>query len=192
MRKFYIIYLVVFMLAAEYCLSAEAGMPQLNTEFWVSQIIWLIFIFFTLFFVIWKLFLPKIINNIENRKATIMDDLNQAENTKIEAEKKLLEYEKIILTSKNKAKKLILENKKKLEIDIKNKKEIFEKEIEKELLGVELQIKNLKKNSLININKIAIETSKEVIKQIVGTEVNTSNATAIVENVSKKNVEKYL
>ncbi len=192
MRKFYIIYLVALILMAEYCLSAEPGMPQLNTEFWASQVVWLIFIFSALYLVIWKLLFPKIINNIENRKATIMNDLNQAENTKMEAEKKLLEYEKIILESKNKAKKIILENKKKLEIDIKNKKEIFEKEIEKELLDVELQIINLKKTSLISINKIAIETSREVIKQMVGTEVNTSNASAIVENISKKNIEKYL
>ena len=192
MRKLYIIYLVTLILMAEYCLSAEPGMPQLNTEFWASQVVWLIFIFSALYLVIWKLLFPKIINNIENRKATIMNDLNQAENTKMEAEKKLLEYEKIILESKNKAKKIILENKKKLEIDIKNKKEIFEKEIEKELLDVELQIVNLKKTSLISVNKIAIETSREVIKQIVGTEVNTSNASAIVENISKKNIGKYL
>ena len=40
-------------------------------------------------------------------------------------------------------------------------------------------------------NKIAIEISSEVIKQMAGTEVNGSNVAAIVEDISKKNTETY-
>ena len=50
---------------------------------------------------------------------------------------------------------------------------------------------NLKKKSPEKINKIAIETSADLIKQIIGTEVNNSNISAIVEDVSKKNERKY-
>ena len=48
------------------------------------------------------------------------------------------------------------------------------------------------KSSLANINKIAIETSSEIIKEIIGSSINMSNVTAIVENISKKKVEKNL
>ena len=41
------------------------------------------------------------------------------------------------------------------------------------------------------INKIAIETSADLIKQIIGAEVNNSNISAIVEDISKKNQVKY-
>ena len=40
------------------------------------------------------------------------------------------------------------------------------------------------------INKIAIETSSELIKQLIGEEVNNSSISAIVEDRSKKIKEK--
>ena len=82
-------------------------MPQLNPEFWAAQIVWLIFVFFFLYIIIWKLLLPKIADGIENRKMKIMNNLNEAQNFKKEAEKKLLEYQKIIESSQHKAKKIL-------------------------------------------------------------------------------------
>ena len=65
-------------------------------------------------------------------------------------------------------------------------------EIEKELVAVEKEIKDLKKTSLSSISKIASETSAELIKNIINTEVNKSNVAAVVEDIVKKNKEKYI
>ena len=172
--------------------GAERGMPQLNPEFWISQIFWLILIFSSLYIIIWKIFFPRIIDSIENRKSKIVNDLNETQKLKENAEKKLNEYNKIIENAKKEAKRIIEQNKKKLENDIKNKKQKFDEEIEKELMAIEKEIKILKKSSISNINKIAVETSSEVVKQIVGTEVNASNVSAIVEDITKRKIEKYL
>ena len=64
-------------------------------------------------------------------------------------------------------------------------------EIEKEIISVEKEIKDLKKSSISSISKIATEISGEVIKQIIGSEVNKSNVSAIVEDVTKKEMEKH-
>ena len=183
---------VVLILNTNQVFGAEVGMPQLNPEFWASQIFWLILIFSTLYIVIWKIFLPKITDIIENRKSRIISDLNETQKLKENAEKKLREYNKIIEDTKKEAKKIIEDNKKKLENDIKNKKQKFNEEIEKELMSAEKEIKSLKKLSISSINKIASEVSFEVIKQLIGTSVNMSNVSAIVEDISKKEVEKNL
>ena len=172
--------------------GVEKGMPQLDPEFWASQIFWLILIFSGLYVVIWKIFLPKITHSIENRKSRIVNDLNDTQKLKENAEKKLREYNKIIEDARKEAKKIIEDNKKKLEDDIKNKRQKFNEEIEKELVTVEKEIKDLKKSSIFDVNKIAVEISSEVIKQIVRTEMNISKVSAIVEDVSKRKVEKYL
>ena len=65
-------------------------------------------------------------------------------------------------------------------------------EIEKELTNIEKEIKELKKSSISNINKIAVETSSEIIQQIIGTDVNKGNVSAIVDDVLKKNLGKYI
>ena len=192
MRNLYFAVCIVLVLSTNQTFGAEEGMPQLNPEFWISQIFWLILIFSGLYIVIWKIFFPKITDSIENRKSRIISDLNETQKLKENAEKKLREYNKIIEDTKKEAKKIIEDNKKKLENDIKSKKQKFNEEIEKELMSVEKEIKSLKKSSISAINKIAIEVSSEVIKQLVGTSVNMSNVSAIVEDISKKEVEKNL
>ena len=183
---------IVLVLNTNQAFGAEGGMPQLNPEFWASQIFWLILIFASLYIVIWKIFLPKITDGIENRKSRIVNDLNETQKLKENAEKKLEEYNQIIEDARKEAKKILEDSKKKLEKDIKSKKQKFNEEIEKELMSVEKEIKSLKKLSISSINKIAAEVSSEVIKQLVGTSVNMSNVSAIVEDISKKEVEKNL
>jgi len=172
--------------------GSEAGMPQLNPEFWSAQVFWLILIFSTLYLIIWKIFLPKITYSIESRKSRIVNNLDEAQKLKESAEIKLKEYNKIIENSKNEAKKIIDEERKKLDKDIEVKKKNFNREIEKEVAAVEKEIKDLKKTSLLNISKIASETSAELIKNIVNTEVNKSNVAAVVDDIIKKNKEKYI
>ena len=166
--------------------GAEVGMPQLNPEFWASQIFWLFLIFSGLYIIIWKVFLPKISNSIENRKSRVINDLNETQKLKDNAVKKLNEYNKIIENSKKEAKKITEENKKRLdkEIDIKKKK--FSEEIEKEQIKTEKEIHSLKKSSVLSINKIAVEISSEILKKIVRSEVNKSSVSATVEDVIKK------
>ena len=139
-----------------------------------------------------EIFLPKITYSIENRKSRIVNNLDEAQKLKESAEKKLKEYNKIIENSKNEAKKIIDDERKKLDKDIELKKKNFNSQIEKELALVEKEIKDLKKTSLSNISKIASETSAELIKNIINAEVNKSNVTAVVDDIVKRNKEKYI
>ena len=67
---------------------------------------------------------------------------------------------------------------------------IFEKDLEKEIndeiSNVEKEILDLKIKSPEKIRRIAIETSSDLIKQLIGVEVNNSSISAIVEDVSRK------
>ena len=59
-------------------------------------------------------------------------------------------------------------------------------------MATEKEIKDLKKSSISNINNIAAETSAEIIKQIINIEVNKSSVSAIVDDVVKRKVVKYI
>ena len=192
MKNFCFALCIAFVVCVNQAFGSEAGMPQLNPEFWAAQIFWLILTFSSLYLIIWKVFLPKITLSIENRKSRVVNDLDEAQKLKENAEKKLNEYNKIIEESKKEAKKIIEDSKKKLDRDIKNKKQQFNDEIEKELMVAEKEIKDLKKSSISSINNIAAETSAEIIKQIINIEVNKSSVSAIVDDVVKRKVVKYI
>ena len=171
--------------------SAESGgMPQLNPEFWISQIFWLTLTFGILYIILSKLILPKISANLELRKSQIQENIEAADRQREESEIKLKEYEEIILKNKLNAKKIFKETREKALKDINLKKDSLDRQINEEIRKAEAEINALKKNAPEKINKIAIETSSDLIKKIIGTEVNNSSISAIVADLSKKNGNK--
>ena len=188
----YLKFIGFFILLSSECLGAEGGMPQLNPDYWISQIFWVILIFGTLYVILWRAILPKINENLENRKSQILTDLGDAQKFEDQSEKKLSEYNKILNQAKQDAKKILDETRKKVNRDIENKKNQFNLEMGKEIEKAEKEIKTLKLSSIENINKIAIETSTEIVRQVVGAEVNASSVSAIVEDTSKKEITKYI
>ncbi len=171
--------------------SAESGgMPQLNPEFWFSQIVWLVLTFGILYIILSKLVLPKISDNLETRKSQILENIETAEKQREESEDKVKQFEKIILSSKVEAKNIFNEARKKVLNDINKKRIALEKDIDEEIATTEKEISKLKNGSEVKIRKIAIETSSELIKQLIGEEVNNSSISAIVEDRSRKNKEK--
>ena len=93
--------------------AESGGMPQLNPEFWISQIFWLTLTFGILYVVLSKLILPKISNNLESRKSQILENIEAAEKQREDSETKLKEYEEIISKSKVEAKNIFQSSKRK-------------------------------------------------------------------------------
>ena len=165
--------------------AESGGMPQLNPEFWISQIFWLIITFGILFIVLTKVVLPKISDNLETRKSQILENIETADKQKEESQKKIDEYEKIILDSKLKAKNFFNDAREKILDDINKKRASLEKDLDEEIGEVEKELSELKNKSGEKINKIAAETSAELIKELIGEEVNSSSIAAIVKDQSK-------
>ena len=172
--------------------SAESGgMPQLNPEFWISQIFWLVLTFGLLFIILSKFILPKISNNLETRKSQILENIETADKQREETEKKVKEFDKIINDTKVEAKNFFNSERQKVLDDINNKRLSLEKDIEKEIIKAEEEIDQLKKTSQEKVTKIAIETSSDLVKQLIGEDINKSSLSAIVEDLSKKEMEKH-
>jgi len=172
--------------------AAEAGMPQLDPKYWASQAFWLILVFSVLYISIARFYLPKIKNNLDNRENKIKDDLEDANKFKELSESKLKEYEKILVNAKKEVLKIHIESKAKLDKDIQTKKETVEKEIEKEILKAQKEMSELKKGSISDIQKISENIALNIIETISGDKLNESSIKATVEDMSKKNIGKYL
>ena len=68
----------------------------------------------------------------------------------------------------------------------------MEKEIENEISKAQKEILQLKKNSITSINSISQEIASDIIEKISGDKLNESSIKAVVEDISKKNIGKYL
>jgi len=180
-----------FFFIKEVFAAESGGMPQLDPEFWISQIFWLTLTFGILYVVLSKLILPKISDNLETRKSKILENIEAADKQREDSEKKLKEYDEIILKSKLEAKIIFNQARDKALKDINEKKEVLDRQVDDEISKIEEEIKVLRKSATEKISRIAIETSSDLLQKLIGVKVNNSSISAIVDDLSKRNGNKY-
>ena len=191
MKKFFCLLIVLVTMRID-LFVAEAGMPQLDPKYWASQAFWLILVFTILYISISKFFLPKIKDNLDNRDNKIKEDLDSANKFKEQSEIRLKEYLTILDNAKKDVTKIHLDSKNILIKDIQNKKDSIEKEIEREINKAQKEITELKNSSISSIQNISKDTASNIIERISGDRLNESSIKAVVEEISKKNISKYL
>ncbi len=191
-KKFFFQLIFLYLFFSKEVFAAESGgMPQLDPEFWISQVFWLTLVFGTLYIVLSNLILPKISANLELRKSQIQENIEAADNQRKDSELKLKEYDDIISKSKLESKNFFNDTREKTLKTINVKRDLLEKQIDEEIKKAENEIDQLRKSAPQKINKIAIETSSEILKNLIGAEINNSSISAIVDDLFKKNGSKY-
>jgi len=189
LKKIIVKILFSFVLITQVQSAESGGMPQLNPEFWISQIVWLVITFGALYVILSKVILPKISNNLESRRSQILENIEIAEKQREESEEKLKEFDKIILNSKLEAKNLFNEARQKVLNEIDKKRSEMEKNLEEEISSAEKEIQSLNNNSAENIKKIATETSLSLIQQLIGEEINKESISSVVNGLTNKSKE---
>ena len=166
--------------------SAEAGMPRLDPEYWLSQIFWLTIVFITIYVLISKIFIPKIKGSIDMREDKIRKDLEEAKTFKEQAELKLKEYNSLMETAKLDVKKITSKSRQKLNEDMQIKKEQIQKKIDAEISNAGIEIKKLKNDSFDKVNLISQDIVSNLVKDIFGEDLNKSSIEASVSQTIKE------
>ena len=185
MKKFFAL-LTSLLLVEKNLYAAEAGMPQLDPEYWLSQVFWLIIIFLTIYILISKIFIPKIKGSIDMREDKIRKDLEEAKTFREQAELKLKEYNSLMETAKIDVKKIISKSRQKLNEDMRIKREDAQKKIDAEILNAETEIKKFKVDSFNKVNLISQDIVSNLIKDIFGEDLNKSSIEASVLQTIKE------
>tara|TARA_B100000886_G_scaffold337064_1_gene297047 strand:+ start:908 stop:1477 length:570 start_codon:yes stop_codon:yes gene_type:complete len=185
-----IIFIYLYTSAAE--AAEKAGMPQLDPSVWAPQIFWLIITFGFLYLVIWKVILPRLSDSIEQRNDHISDNLDEAKKVANEAEILNKSYEEIILKAKNEASKIILNNKKDINQKLFNIKKETEKIFDKKLKEVEKDINLMKKESITDVEKIALDLSDNIIFEMTGNKIDKKNIEDTIKEIIKNEQSREL
>ena len=192
MKKFFAL-LTSLLFVEKNLYSAEAGMPQLDPEYWSSQVFWLIIIFLTIYVLISKIFIPKIKGSIDMREDKIRKDLEEAKNFKEQAELKLKEYDSLMETAKLDVKKIVSKSRQKLNEDMLKKRKEAQKKIDAEILDAETEIQKFKKESFNKVNSISQDIASNLVKDIFGEELNKSSIEAsVLQTIKEYEKEKLI
>ena len=157
-------------------------MPQLDPEFFVSQLFWLVVTFSFLFFFLWKVSLPRISSVLEKRENKINNDIETAKQLQIEAEKIQDQIEKKLHDSKEQNISLI----KNSTVNLQNKasKELskLDNELNKKIEKSAKVIENNKKESLKQIHEQIHEITKLTLSKLSSVQINDQEIKESVAN----------
>ena len=157
-------------------------MPQLDPEFFVSQLFWLVVTFSFLLLFLWKVSLPRITSVLKKRENKINNDIETAKQLQIEAEKIQDQIEQKLHDSKEQNISLI----KNSTVDLQNKasEELLklDNELNKKIEKSAKVIENNKKESLKKIYEQIHEITKLTLSKLSSVQINDKEIKESVAN----------
>ena len=161
-------------------------MPQLNPEFFISQLFWLTLTFTFLFIFLWRISLPRISSVLEKRESKINNDITEAKRLQAEAE----EIQNIINIQLSKAKVNNFDMIKKATMDFQdhtNKQlQILDNELSKKLEESYKIIEENKSESLKKIDNQIYEITKLTISKISSISINDNEIKEVVDSIQRR------
>ena len=149
-------------------------MPQLNPEFFVSQLFWLAVFFSFLLIFLWRVSLPRISLVLEKRQRKIDENLSSAKMLQEEAQ----EIESNINSEISKAKQDADEKIKKaissLESDVSTKLSNLDEELEIKISNSEKEILRSKESQMKNIDNEIANITKITVSKITNLSISES------------------
>ena len=160
-------------------------MPQLNPEFFVSQLFWLVVTFSFLLVFLWRISLPRIGNILEKRERKINEDLTAAKELQSEAENIQDKIEQQLKQARSDASELIKSSSASFQDKAQNEITKLEKELDEKITDSSNKIENSKNESLNQIQSQINEITKLTLSKVTSFEVTDDEIKNAVQNLER-------
>ena len=160
-------------------------MPQLNPEFFVTQLFWLVVTFSFLLVFLWRVSLPRIGNVLEKRERKISEDLTTAKELQKEAEKiqdaieSQLKQARIDASEMIKSSSLTLQDKAQIELAK------LDKELDAKIEQSSVTIEQSKKESVLQIQSQINEITKLTLSKVTTFDVSDDEIKSAIKSVER-------
>lgn len=155
-------------------------MPQFDGSTVATQLFWLVITFCILYFIMWKIMLPKVAEVLEARQDKIDDDLDRAAAFKSEAEEVLADYEKTLAETTAEAQGLVRQ----ADEDAKNTAATQHAEqsvqLAEKIAAAEATIRSAQADAAKNIDNVASEVAQSAVERLIGVQVDPGSAAQAV------------
>ena len=157
-------------------------MPQLNPEFFVSQLFWLVVTFSFLLIFLWRISLPRIGNVLKKRERKINEDLAAAKELQLEAEKIQESIENQLKQARSDASELIKNSSTALQDKVQVELTKIDKELDIKINQTSEQIEKSKNESLSKIQDQINEITKLTLSKISSFDVSEDEIKSAIKS----------
>ena len=160
-------------------------MPQLNPEFFVTQLFWLVVTFSFLLVFLWRISLPRIGSVLEKRERKINEDLTTAKELQAEAEKIQDSIEMQLKQARADASELIKNSSVTLQEKVQTEMSSLDKVLDKKINESSIVIEKSKQDSLDQINQQIHEITKLTLTKVASFDVSDGEISDAVKSLKR-------
>lgn len=162
----------------------DVGFPPFKTDTYASQLIWLAVFFGALYWLVSRIFAPRLQAVLDTRAGTIAHDLEAAQSARVRAEAAGQAYEKALAESRAKAQAIAQDTRDKVNAAAEQRREALEADLAARLAAAESQIATTRTRAMENVGEIAAEAAGLIVARLGGTKpAPAALATAIAAAV---------
>ncbi len=158
--------------------KSDPGFPPFKTETFASQLLWLAIFFGLLYWLVSRVFAPRLSEVIEGRASRIAKDLDDAAAAKAKAEEAGQAYEKALAEAKAKAQGIAQARRDEVNGALETRRKALEADLSARLAAAETQIAATKAKAMGNVEAIASDAAQAIVQRLGGAADVTAVAAA--------------
>jgi F-type H+-transporting ATPase subunit b len=162
----------------------NVAFPPFATETFGGQLLWLAITFAALYTLMSRLVLPRLTGIIENRRAMIAKDLDDAAAMKTRAEEAGTAYDKALAEAKGRAQALAQETRAKLSAESDARRKALEADLNVRLAESEATITARKAEAMGHVRGIARDTASAIIERLTGRAPAPQSVEAALDHIN--------
>jgi F-type H+-transporting ATPase subunit b len=158
-------------------------MPQLNPEWFASQIFWLLVAFAALYYLLSRKALPRVAEILEARQDRIAADLDHAQRLRREAEQALESYRKVIGDAQDHAQAVLTETQARLQAEAAARQAELDADLARQLREAEARITEAKQSALRELEEAAATVAQSAVERLAGIKVTKKAAQSALREI---------
>ena len=158
-------------------------MPQLDPTWFISQFFWLCICFFTMLFLMSKIFIPKIKDILDQRQRKIDDYLLKASQIKEQAEASLKKYHEALAQANAQANLALEQSRKEMNDYIAKKQNELAQKLNTKLSEGEAQIKEAREKALKEVQNMSQQWAMDIVGKLELSQIKPDDIKQGIKNV---------
>jgi len=148
--------------------QGSGGLPQFDLTWWPGQMVWMLLIFFVMWLLFAKVFVPRVGGTIDGREDQISGDIAQARRLKEEAEAQAAAAAAETAEARAKTQRLAAEAKAKAQAEAAARQASEEAKLNERLATAEASVTAARDQAMTHVQSIAGDTAKAIIEKLTG------------------------
>lgn len=165
--------------------TSKSGLPQLDYTTWPSQIFWLVMLFTIGYVIMARIVIPRIGTVLEERHNKLNGDLSKAREANEDAAKIRANYEKTLENARADAAAHAKEVAAKATQAAEAANAKLSKKLATKAAVAETKLAKIRADALDNLNTVAAESARAIVRQLAGINATTAQAEETVKSLAK-------